>query len=89
MCCSVLRRRSIGLTSSLVSIFLTVFAVGSKGGIFSTSEKTRSSVGIISNPLGAFSEDFTFPVTAIEECALSDDIFSRISSGQSPFFATI
>jgi len=54
---------------------LTVFAVGSNGGIFSTSEKTLSSVGIISNPAGAFSEDLTFPVIAIEECAFSEDIF--------------
>jgi len=41
--------------------------VGSKGGILTTSEKTLSSVGIISNPLWAFSEDFTFPITAIDE----------------------
>ena len=68
---------------------MTVFAVGSKGGIFVTSENTRNSFGIISNPLGAFSEAFMVPIIPIDECALSEEIFSRISSGQSPFFATI
>jgi len=77
MCCRGLRLRSIGLTSSLVSIFLTVFAVGSNGGIFSTSENTLSSIGIISNPLGAFSEDFTFPVTAIEK---RDELAERMKN---------
>ena len=62
--------------------------MGSKGGIFSTSENTLSSVGTISYPLGAFSDDFTFPVIATDECAFNDEIFSRISSGQSPFLAT-
>ncbi len=48
-------------------MFFTVFACGSKGGIFSTSENTRNSVGEISTPPGAFSEDFTLPDILIEE----------------------
>ena len=71
-CWRIFRLRTIGLTSSRVSIFFTVFTVGSKGGIFSTSENTLNSEGIISNPLGAFSEALTVPETATEECAFND-----------------
>ena len=46
-------------------------------------------MGIISNPVGACSEDLILPIIAIEECAFSVDSFSRSSSGQSPFLATI
>ena len=77
-CCNTLRLKSIGLTSKRVSIFLTVFAVGSNGGIFVTSENTRISVGIISNPLGAFSDAFMVPIIPIDECAFIEEIFSRI-----------
>ena len=70
-------------------MFFTVLAVGSNGGIVVTSENTRNSFGIISNPLGAFSDAFIVPITPMDECAFREDIFSRISSGQSPFFATI
>ncbi len=70
-------------------MFFTVFASGSKGGIFSTWEKTLISDGTISIPPGAFSEDWTLPVTLIEECGLRLDIFSITSSGDEPFFATI
>jgi hypothetical protein len=76
----------MGLTSSLVSMFFTVFANGSKGGIFCTSEKILTPDGTISNPFGDFSEDFTLPETAMDEWALRDDSVSRISSGQSPFY---
>ncbi len=66
MCCKTSRLRSIGLTSKRVSIFLTVLAVGSNGGIVVTSENTRNSFGMISNPLGAFSDAFMVPITPID-----------------------
>ena len=70
-------------------MFFTVLACGSNGGIFSTFEKTRTFVGESSMPFGAFSEVLTFPVILIEECSFKLESFSLISSGQSPFFATI
>jgi len=48
-------------------MFLTVFACGSKGGIFSTLEKIRTSEGTISIPPGDFSDFFTLPEIPIDE----------------------
>ena len=87
--CKTSRLRSIALISSLVSMIFTVFACGSNGGIFSTSENTRNSFGIISIPLGALFDDFTLPTIPIHECSFSLDYFSLISSEQSPAFASI
>ena len=74
-CCNVLRRKSIALISSRVSIFFTVFACGSNGGIFSTDENILRSFGDISIPFGAFSDVFTVPINPMEECSFSLDIF--------------
>jgi len=74
-CCSALRRKSIALISSRVSIFFTVFACGSNGGIYSTDDYILRSFGDISIPLGAFSDVFTVPINPIEECSFSLDMF--------------
>ena len=84
--CKTFLLRSIALTSNLVSIFFTVFAYGSNGGIFSTSEKIRISLGTTSIPVGDFSFFLVFPTTAIEECSFKCDNFSRMSSSHSPLF---
>ena len=70
-------------------MFFTVFAFGSNGGIFSTVENILSSLGIISTPVGDFSEALTSPYNPIQECGFNLEIFSNTSSGHESFFATI